>query len=193
MKIYSWKLAHLYRDRLMHSRFVIADLVLISDDWSPHHNNMNCNNHRMRCCDRLYYCPDINIPRGKVHNSLLNLSVLGITLHLSGTKNSWQNQFYKCSAEQLSCWWQLKAKISFFFLKNIRGYLENLWTNTRLVCTHLNAFFILNPNIVMKIWFFFFFENSGWIFDLSCALVRVNELWLRMGDLTKLIPKEVSR
>ena len=27
-----------------------------------------------------------------------------------------------------------------------RGYLKNHWTNTRLVCTHLNAFFMLNPN-----------------------------------------------
>ena len=27
-----------------------------------------------------------------------------------------------------------------------RGYFKNHWTNTRLVCTHLNAFFMLNPN-----------------------------------------------
>ena len=29
-------------------------------------------------------------------------------------------------------------------------YLKNHWTNTRLVCTHLNTFFILNPHLVTK-------------------------------------------
>ena len=30
------------------------------------------------------------------------------------------------------------------------GYSKNHWTNTRLVCTHFNAFFILNPNMVLQ-------------------------------------------
>ena len=32
-------------------------------------------------------------------------------------------------------------------------YLKNHCTNTRLVCTQFNAFFMLNPNIAMKIQF----------------------------------------
>ena len=31
-------------------------------------------------------------------------------------------------------------------------YLKNHCINTRLVCTHLNAFYMLNPNITMKVW-----------------------------------------
>ena len=36
--------------------------------------------------------------------------------------------------------------------RNLRGYLKNHWTKYRLVCTQINAFFMLNPNIAMKIW-----------------------------------------
>ena len=41
--------------------------------------------------------------------------------------------------------------IFWHFLK-ILGCVKNTWTNTRLVCTHLNAFLMLKPNMVMKIW-----------------------------------------
>ena len=32
-----------------------------------------------------------------------------------------------------------------------RWYLKNLWTNTRLVCTHEIAFYVLCPNIIMQV------------------------------------------
>ena len=58
------------------------------------------------------------------------------------------------SAQQFKC-----AKIwnSKIFYHNRTCYLENHCTNTRLVCTHLNAFFMLNPNMVMTIWILKFF------------------------------------
>ena len=34
----------------------------------------------------------------------------------------------------------------------ILGYLKNTWTNFSLICTYLNAFLMLKPNMVMKIW-----------------------------------------
>ena len=40
-----------------------------------------------------------------------------------------------------------------------QGYLKNHCTNTRLVCTHLNALFMLNPNMVMKNLNFEFFRS----------------------------------
>ena len=40
-------------------------------------------------------------------------------------------------------------KLKFEFSQNTTGYLKNHWTNTRLVCTHLNAFLMLNSNMVM--------------------------------------------
>ena len=41
--------------------------------------------------------------------------------------------------------WNLKL-----FSQNSSSYLKNHCANTRLVCTHLNAFFMLNPNKTMK-------------------------------------------
>ena len=37
------------------------------------------------------------------------------------------------------------------FLKNSSGHLKNHCTDTKLVCTHFNAFFMLKPNMVMKV------------------------------------------
>ena len=51
---------------------------------------------------------------------------------------------------------KLKLKL---FSPNSRGYLKNHCTNTRLVCTHQNAFFMLNLNMVMKIWISKIFEK----------------------------------
>ena len=51
------------------------------------------------------------------------------------------------------CLWSLcrKVKVWKYFLWITRA-LQNHWTNTRLVCTHLNAFFKLIPKMAMKIW-----------------------------------------
>ena len=52
----------------------------------------------------------------------------------------------------------------------LKDYLKNHWTNTRLVCTHFNAFFMSNSNMTMKIWISIFFEKVAKIFSLSSAL-----------------------
>ena len=47
-------------------------------------------------------------------------------------------------------------KLTKIFSKSWGGggcYFKNHCNNTRLVCTHLNAFFMLNPNMAMKIQF----------------------------------------
>ena len=44
-----------------------------------------------------------------------------------------------------------KVEIFNFFLKNQGAISKNHCTNTGLVYTHLSAFFMLNPNMVMKI------------------------------------------
>ena len=49
------------------------------------------------------------------------------------------------------------------------GYLKNHWTNTRLVCTHLHAFFELNPNIVMEIQIFWIFERVEKFWTVVCT------------------------
>ena len=38
--------------------------------------------------------------------------------------------------------------------------LRKYWTNTRLLCTHVNAIFIQNPNMAMEIWILKFFLNK---------------------------------
>ena len=42
--------------------------------------------------------------------------------------------------------------------KNPYGYIKKNGTDTRLVCAHLNAFVMLNPDKTMKITFFIFFK-----------------------------------
>ena len=46
------------------------------------------------------------------------------------------------------------------FLKIYIGYLKKHCTNTRLVCTHLNVFFMLKPNMVMKMLNFAILQNA---------------------------------
>ena len=43
-----------------------------------------------------------------------------------------------------------KVEICYFFFSKFKGYPKNHWTNTRLLLTHLNAFFIVNPNMAIK-------------------------------------------
>ena len=66
-------------------------------------------------------------------------------------------QVLSCSVSRCACiqyltWWLTvsiyKSSNSIRFNQNC---LKNHWTNTRLVCTHLNAFFMLNPNMVIII------------------------------------------
>ena len=46
------------------------------------------------------------------------------------------------------------------FYQNHWSNIKNYWTNIRLVCTHLNAFFNLNPNMAIKIWILNFVRKS---------------------------------
>ena len=52
---------------------------------------------------------------------------------------------------------KLKFHIKFFIS---RDYLNNHWTKHNLVCTHLNAFFMLNPHMAMKSEFRTFLEKK---------------------------------
>ena len=54
--------------------------------------------------------------------------------------------------------------------QNHRGYLRKQLTNTRLVCTHLNTFFMLNPNVAMTIWKYIFWKKKVSKFDFSFVL-----------------------
>ena len=47
-----------------------------------------------------------------------------------------------------------------YFIKIQSGYFKNLRTNSRRVFSHLNAFYLLNPNIAMIIWIPRMLENS---------------------------------
>ena len=42
------------------------------------------------------------------------------------------------------------------FPPNYRGYYKNCWTNTRLICSQLVIFFMLNPNTTLGIFSFWF-------------------------------------
>ena len=70
---------------------------------------------------------------------------------------------------------------SYIFSQKSNSYLWNRWTNTRLVCTHSTAFFILNLNMVIKIWISKIFEQkltklSHCLFDLHLERVKVTFL-----------------
>ena len=62
--------------------------------------------------------------------------------------------------------WNLKP-----FSQNSGCYFKNHWTNTRLVCTHLNAFFMLNSNIGKKNLKFniFWKKKIGRIWPVVCC------------------------
>ena len=81
--------------------------------------------------------------------------------------------------------WDLKYTFSVtqnftLFSQNWRSNIKNCWTITRLVCTNLNAFCMLNPNMVMKFWIwtcclhstfiwrgFKFVLRQSWLFDFD--------------------------
>ena len=52
----------------------------------------------------------------------------------------------------------LNISLRFKGLSQDRGYHH--WTNTGLVCTHLNTFVLLNPNMIMTIWISKFYEKD---------------------------------
>ena len=58
-----------------------------------------------------------------------------------------------------------EKKKSVLFSQNSKGYRKNHCTNTRLVCTYSNAFFMLNPNREV--------EKLILIFFLNC--LKINE------------------
>ena len=64
--------------------------------------------------------------------------------------------FNASSAGCKTCVGKLKLQI---FSENCKWYLKNHWTYTMHVCTHLNAFFMLNLNMARKIWSTFFVQT----------------------------------
>ena len=62
---------------------------------------------------------------------------------------------------------EFKSRICEHFSKFNRLTLKNHCTNTRLVCTHLNAFFMLNPNMAIRNWISTFFYKSSKNLTLS--------------------------
>ena len=104
------------------------------------------------------------------------------------------------SAQCFACWWQCqKIKILKYFCKNHAGYLNNnRCTDTRLVCTHLNAFFMLNPYMQKKIWILnIFVKTLHKIWNVFCTqhstlgLRKIGDMWFHvdgfifvMGSLT---------
>ena len=72
--------------------------------------------------------------------------------HLKSTENSERGHWF---------YWA-KSVFTFSTFWNFNVYFMNYWTNTRHVCTYLNAFLIVIPNIVMK---FQHFDR----FDKLCA------------------------
>ena len=64
------------------------------------------------------------------------------------------------------CRKKLKFETIFSYFK---GYLKNHCTNTRLVCTHLNAFCMLNSNMALKIRITNFFEKNEKFRPIVCT------------------------
>ena len=63
-----------------------------------------------------------------------------------------------------------EVKNSFYFVQISNSYLINRCTKYRLVCTHLNVFFMLHPNMAMKIWVLKFFKKCWKKFCLLLVL-----------------------
>ena len=61
----------------------------------------------------------------------------------------WQNIIIPLSA----LWESFKVYCSTCWCSPSGGYLKNHCTNARLVCTWLNAIFVIKSDLVMKIWF----------------------------------------
>ena len=73
--------------------------------------------------------------------------------HAGWLYRSWQFPFFFFLFFVLFCFFLL---FLFLFFSNSGGYCKNHWTKYRLACTHLNAFFMQNLNVAMKIWISFF-------------------------------------
>ena len=65
-----------------------------------------------------------------------------------------------------------KSLFAFSYFWNFNGYFTSKWTNTRHICTYLNEFFIVVPNMVMKFHNFDIFYKLCLLFDLSSAHAR---------------------
>ena len=76
--------------------------------------------------------------------------------------------------------------------RNYRGYLKNHWTNTSLVCTHLNIIFMLNSNMAIKIWFS---KNCGKSWKVLAICLLSTPAWgrstLSFWDKSRVSPKTV--
>ena len=57
----------------------------------------------------------------------------------------------------------------FYLFQNSRGYIKKHCINTRLVCAHYNAFFMLNPMTTVKIRISKFFDNVGKFRPVVCT------------------------
>ena len=58
------------------------------------------------------------------------------------------------------------------FYQKQRDYKNHL-ANTRLVYTHLKAFFMLNPNMAMKFWISKVFERKGFFVFVFCFVLSL--------------------
>ena len=71
------------------------------------------------------------------------------------------------------------SRIQIIFPQNLKGCLMSHWIDTRLVCTHLNTIFMLNPNIILKIWISKKVCKKLEKFEVSSALVIFME-WIHV-------------
>ena len=96
----------------------------------------------------------------------------------------WIHVFFEIFQSKSTALWCTKAHKRWKLAKFSQN-LKNHWTNTRLVCTHLNAFFMLNPNMAMTIWILKFFDKFGQNWNIVCTrhprvVERVKRLLTRM-------------
>ena len=70
--------------------------------------------------------------------------------HILYFEISWNLLLYPLKTKTNACWPWFEKNKNNATSQNCWGYLKNHWTNTRLVCTHFNAFFLLNPNMIIK-------------------------------------------
>ena len=73
------------------------------------------------------------------------------------------------------------------FSSNFEGYLKDHWTITRVVCTHLNEFLMLNSNMTSKIENFeFFWKSSKILFRSLHMTVACRKLNVQVWSAIKL-------
>ena len=68
----------------------------------------------------------------------------------------------------------------------MRGYCKNHWINVRLVCTHLNAFFMPIPNMALTIRILKFFEKVWNFWIVVCTRCRLHGKGyvVQVGDIS---------